>query len=131
MRISDWSSDVCSSDLDLGRGRGRYPFATDEEFIGMLDAFDTGHPNSPYISKLKAIDPKPLSPTSLIDTLVDSATMHIPHGMFRYRGLEWALLQTLTRFPRLGSCTVKVSCDERFQRKIGRASCRERVCHYG
>src|SRR3546814_11659018 len=65
---------------------GRYPFATDEEFIGMLDAFDTGHPNSPYISKLKAIDPKPLSPTSLIDTLVDSATMHIPHGMFRYRG---------------------------------------------
>jgi hypothetical protein len=26
------------------------------------------------------------------------------------------LLQTLTRFPRLGSCTVKVSCDERFQR---------------
>src|SRR3546814_6394469 len=82
----------------------------------MLDAFDTGHPNSPYISKLKAIDPKPLSPTSLIDTLVDSATMHIPHGMFRYRGLEWALLQTLTRFPRWGSCTVKVSCDERFQR---------------
>lgn len=29
---------------------------------------------------------------------------------------ERALLQTLTRFPRLGSCTVKVSCDERFQR---------------
>src|SRR3546814_1301495 len=106
MRISDWSSDVCSSDLDLGRGRGRYPFATDEEFIGMLDAFDTGHPNSPYISKLKAIDPKPLSPTSLIDTLVDSATMHIPHGMFRYRGLEWALLQTLDRkSTRLNSIT--------------------------
>lgn len=31
-------------------------------------------------------------------------------------GQELALLQTLTRFPRLGSCTVKVSCDERFQR---------------
>src|SRR3546814_1051857 len=30
--------------------------------------------------------------------------------------LSTALLQTLTRFPRLGSCTVKVSCDERFQR---------------
>ncbi|QCI95562.1 hypothetical protein FA702_18305 (plasmid) [Novosphingobium sp. EMRT-2] len=30
--------------------------------------------------------------------------------------LPEALLQTLTRFPRLGSCTVKVSCDERFQR---------------
>ncbi|MBB6193785.1 alpha-ketoglutarate-dependent taurine dioxygenase, partial [Sphingobium wenxiniae] len=29
---------------------------------------------------------------------------------------QLALLQTLTRFPRLGSCTVKVSCDERFQR---------------
>jgi DNA-binding transcriptional LysR family regulator len=29
---------------------------------------------------------------------------------------DGALLQTLTRFPRLGSCTVKVSCDERFQR---------------
>lgn len=32
------------------------------------------------------------------------------------RGRVEALLQTLTRFPRLGSCTVKVSCDERFQR---------------
>src|SRR3546814_18202296 len=30
--------------------------------------------------------------------------------------LSTVLLQTLTRFPRLGSCTVKVSCDERFQR---------------
>jgi propanol-preferring alcohol dehydrogenase len=30
--------------------------------------------------------------------------------------VKLALLQTLTRFPRLGSCTVKVSCDERFQR---------------
>src|SRR3546814_17171742 len=54
-------------------------------------------------------------------------------------GLQRALLQTLTRFTRLGSCTVKVSCDERFQRtafyrrghpKIGRASGRERVWKY-
>ena len=33
-----------------------------------------------------------------------------------YVKVRGALLQTLTRFPRLGSCTVKVSCDERFQR---------------
>src|SRR3546814_19035432 len=94
MRISDWSSDVCSSDLagprtmiesvtggshgtvdiglvrlrycqedlfgggiydvDLGRGRGRYTLDTDEEFIGMIDAFDNGHPISPNIARLKA-----------------------------------------------------------------------------
>src|SRR3546814_1562667 len=60
-RLRDCQEDLFGGgiyDVDLGRGRGRYPFATDEEFIGMLDAFDTGHPNSPYISKLKAIDPK-------------------------------------------------------------------------
>src|SRR3546814_8788812 len=27
MRISDWSSDVCSSDLDIDRARQRSPFA--------------------------------------------------------------------------------------------------------
>src|SRR3546814_6235384 len=37
-------------------------------------------------------------------------------GLVRGILILTALLQTLTRFPRLGSCTVKVSCDERFQR---------------
>src|SRR3546814_17692026 len=37
-------------------------------------------------------------------------------GKAMEREVDTALLQTLTRFPRLGSCTVKVSCDERFQR---------------
>src|SRR3546814_18164633 len=41
---------------------------------------------------------------------VCSSDLHAPAVVFA------ALLQTLTRFPRLGSCTVKVSCDERFQR---------------
>src|SRR3546814_8825715 len=62
VRLRDCQEDLFGGgiyDVDLGRGRGRYPFATDEEFIGMLDAFDTGHPNSPSISKLNAFDPKP------------------------------------------------------------------------
>src|SRR3546814_6568782 len=37
-------------------------------------------------------------------------------GLVRGILILTALLQTLTRFPRLGSCTVQVSCDERFQR---------------
>src|SRR3546814_14893768 len=39
MRISDWSSDVCSSDLILGELRGPEAFA-------FLRAINTGHPGS-------------------------------------------------------------------------------------
>ncbi|MFA7946693.1 helix-turn-helix domain-containing protein [Pseudomonas brenneri] len=47
---------------------------------------------------------------STLSTVSERAGMPLPTAH------RLALLQTLTRFPRLGSCTVKVSCDERFQR---------------
>src|SRR3546814_21126545 len=65
MRISDWSSDVCSSDL----------------------------------------------PNRHLAAVIEAREIIAAVGVS-----EVALLQTLTRFPRLGSGTVKVSCDERFQR---------------
>src|SRR3546814_14013912 len=73
MRISDWSSDVCSSDLSLNPG---------PKF---------GHPNA--------------DPT-----------------VYEHRTLKAA-------FRRLGSC-ISGKLAVQFRGKIGRASCRERVCQY-
>src|SRR3546814_339183 len=49
----------------------------------------------------------------VLDAIPKDDMASMEHPVF---SLSTALLQTLTRFPRLGSCTVKVSCDERFQR---------------
>src|SRR3546814_6421844 len=53
MRISDWSSDVCSSDLNAGHytGRGQNDFAAfrDRDFFDRRD-FDDGHMLSSMIA---------------------------------------------------------------------------------
>src|SRR3546814_16994557 len=55
-------------------------------------------------------------------------------GLVRGILILTALLQTLTRFPRLGSCTVTVSCDERSEeRRVGKeciSKCRSRLAPY-
>src|SRR3546814_5295095 len=48
MRISDWSSDVCSSDLDGGR-RGRRWVLKTPVHIGCLDALLTAHPRASFV----------------------------------------------------------------------------------
>src|SRR3546814_3989584 len=83
MRISDWSSDVCSSDLrvyrlrTLDKGRRAQPIAQDR---GALE-----------IERLGRI-------------------LHL-------------LFELVLHLPRLAG-------EERLRLKIGRASCRERVCQY-
>src|SRR3546814_5858306 len=76
MRISDWSSDVCSSDLQADGGR--------------VDRFG-----------LARLVPQALRPGASVDT-------------FSPIGLLWAFIGAVVL---LGI-------------KIGRASCRERVCQY-
>src|SRR3546814_9201002 len=49
----------------------------------------------------------------VLDAIPKDDMASMEHPVF---SLSTALLQTLTRFPSLGSCTVKVSCDERFHR---------------
>src|SRR3546814_13275243 len=44
MRISDWSSDVCSSDLDMGGGFGNKAHFFKEEALVAIIAMQTPHP---------------------------------------------------------------------------------------
>src|SRR3546814_12055900 len=113
MRISDWSSDVCSSDLFAPVARAAYP--------GLLTPFDhvlDGGPNifnggpgdqSFSVSGIGFFDPLEdiLNGDEGFDTLVISATL------------------TIT----LGQCLVGFEAIT-ITAEIGRASCRERVCQY-
>src|SRR3546814_10083139 len=82
MRISDWSSDVCSSDLDA---------------MAFLLAVSNFRREGREIGRL-VIDVQPF------------AVLQPTHHPVGYRGQQ--------HFP------------THLQRKIGRASCRERVCQY-
>src|SRR3546814_13079862 len=99
MRISDWSSDVCSADLN--------------NFVKtILRAARAGRP-------LRVVDDQTGSPTyagDLADAIIRLGKgACIPGGLYHYSGdraLSWYAF-------------------ERRITKIGRASCRERVCQYG
>src|SRR3546814_13303730 len=87
MRISDWSSDVCSSDL-------------------LPQALNT---NARYSVEKLAIVCGPITRRgSLSPTLTD-----------------WNAGETPSRFDRIQSWRIRSTSE-----KIGRASCRERVCKY-
>src|SRR3546814_5885411 len=97
MRISDWSSDVCSSDLDEARPR----------WFG--DRFDSmtilayGIPDSDYVALSFGCEPGAAVSVGVQDEASDAK--------------EGELLS--------------VHLASGGKRKIGRASCRERVCQYG
>src|SRR3546814_8954231 len=48
MRISDWSSDVCSSDLDAGRHRQRVPRVADAEAVDLAGGQGIDHERRRY-----------------------------------------------------------------------------------
>src|SRR3546814_14236754 len=102
MRISDWSSDVCSSDLRITESMAAFR-ANPEFAAGTL-------PDSERSDEI-GIAQREL------------ATMQ--------QGLRAALLQK-TRLAALGTAVTKVNHDLRniLATEIGRASCRERVCQY-
>src|SRR3546814_11333900 len=106
MRISDWSSDVCSSDLRMircgrrfeslpsryltcreGQGAVRQVGVGKDVDLGAADAF-----SAPYAAILLQIGASPAS-----------------HSSAAYGAMDW---------PR------------RFRPELGRASCRESVCRY-
>src|SRR3546814_9442557 len=104
MRISDWSSDVCSSDLLMAgaegamqeaKGRGRNCFAlfalSEEQRTRQRESISIGE--------------------RMVQALRDDRIA------FAYQ-------------PVVLSRTGEVSYYETLVRKIGRASCRERVCQY-
>src|SRR3546814_14869160 len=99
MRISDWSSDVCSSDLDA---RLRRPDAGD--VVGDDGGNDAAE-RRPYDVALRRREPK-----------------NPPAGA--------ALCQDLLLYRRLSGRVGRLQPCRRVPAKIGRASCRERVCQY-
>src|SRR3546814_15386219 len=107
MRISDWSSDVCSSDLEIAIGRHRdCPFAAAEK-INLLAV------KTPALA---------LHGGNPIESICEA----------RGRNLRRDHRPRLAIF---SHCPNRTACDlrqthHRIIRQIGRASCRERVCQY-
>src|SRR3546814_20011470 len=99
MRISDWSSDVCSSDRAAGEIARR---------LGVQQSTLSDHLRALAAAGVVIFDRQGRS----IIYRANSKTMLDLIEFMR------AMLQTLKRFTRLGSCTVKVSSDERFQSKV-------------
>src|SRR3546814_9942870 len=105
MRISDWSSDVCSSDLVRRREIGRlreFRIEPVDERLAIAVEHPEREPQRPHI----------LAAQRLLVT--ESEGFHRVH-----RQLADVELQKLP----FGETTV-------VEREIGRASCRERVCQY-
>src|SRR3546814_14676517 len=110
MRISDWSSDVCSSDLD----------SQDGSFFGKINRLRPGSPLPSLLTALtrKARNPEQRCPVSLCSRGAGffRAIHYIPSVM------EVETAPTTKGRPR-EFCVDKAL-------EIGRASCRERVCQY-
>src|SRR3546814_4909364 len=104
MRISDWSSDMCSSDLDDGQ-------AGVEAFQRVRDLGVAGF----GIPALERPEPAAI----LGDTGVPEHGVESGRGRVRI-GVVPVVLHRRVELPDVESGT----------REIGRASCRERVCQY-
>src|SRR3546814_21180959 len=118
MRISDWSSDVCSSDLVGNRGYRRRRMRTNQLIIALFQRFcwldeglqarlhDRGWPD---ISR----------PQSMVMTNIVSGIVR-PSDIARNLGVSrQAIHNTINQMVKLGLV------------EIGSASVRERVCKYG
>src|SRR3546814_17498544 len=108
MRISDWSSDVCSSDLKVAVGSdvsGR---------IVSVNVRENQHVNAGDI--LFRIDPEPYQ-VALAQAKASIASAHVDlqklHTDYSATGVDISSAQEDIRYA-----------------KLGRASCRERECQY-
>src|SRR3546814_14608722 len=106
MRISDWSSDVCSSDLCDPK--------TGSSNIGLLDAlvedYDTGN---------KGDDGKPVMGKRLIEGAVEKVDDHTVR--LNLKAPVLSMPENLYNYP-------MAIVHRNFAKEIGRASGRERVC---
>src|SRR3546814_11397472 len=108
MRISDWSSDVCSSDLQRQYNDGRE--------LGV-----TSRPLTEAERNLAA---------SIFGDAIDYSAVRIRHRRwwpFQPRRVTMAPDGHIW-FPPKGGLWCEDFCDRSLQAQIGRASCRERVC---
>src|SRR3546814_13365737 len=127
MRISDWSSDVCSSDLPLTAasefGVCFRHFETESHGFGM-NAVAAADSRGQLVLKSAALDD--------VQQLVDIRQQYVRcagelHGQagVEHVGAGHALMHESGGFPHMFGHVGQESDDE-----IGRASCREGVCQY-
>src|SRR3546814_15299460 len=129
MRISDWSSDVCSSDLLIAIDDRRDVVAqiSADHVAGRVDPDRQGAidltQQPPVAEKIGMIGDggKVERPVEL-----DRATGSVGIGLADRQAFRLALGEAI-RFARTVEAVAEVSVD---RIKIGRASCRERVCQY-
>src|SRR3546814_17706884 len=110
MRISDWSSDVCSSDLDL----------IDDSETGELDSVDRAD-YKPVVDACTLCDMCFMVSCPYVPP--HEFNLDFPHLMLRYRAAERKRAGADFRVEQLTKT-------DRNGRQIGRASCRERVGKY-
>src|SRR3546814_13606514 len=111
MRISDWSSDVCSSDLSVAQAGDRGGvLATTKGLPGPLD-----QPRQQRLQSLAGLDRKRERPAVL---------QFLAEPIYRRRLAAADLVQPQD------SAGIEESIHRIQRRAIGRASCRERACHF-
>src|SRR3546814_12298222 len=114
MRISDWSSDVCSSDLYVCRTTG-FRFG----------AFA-------YSTDVVTLDDRAFAMLDGVDTWVVGCLREAPHPCHAHlpRVLEW-VDRLKPRRPNLTPMTHRIDYRTLIARlQLGRASCRESGCQY-
>src|SRR3546814_13809878 len=108
MRISDWSSDVCSSDLNRGAEPQRTPPGTNlPDLRGQHHRYRQGRCAPPDREGHRAAESIGAEPMSN-ETTLDDVLALVETWRMRSEGLSFVM-----------------DAEE-----IGRASCRERVCKY-
>src|SRR3546814_15939666 len=134
MRISDWSSDVCSSDLAQLLKRHRVRRITAAELLARLRApAITVAPGTTeaasahiqvLIKRLTLINRELRTARAKLDQLIGH--LAAPEGSESGPQPEQRDVAILASSPGAGRNTIATLLAE-----IGRASCRERVCKYG
>src|SRR3546814_18523008 len=124
MRISDWSSDVCSSDLPLIRSACSSVFRRPSHKptlrmppTSKMDHHKSGNHKEADMSDQQGADIKMPDPVELSQTMARIA--------------EQSQRIVSDFLGRQGGDGVGMSDPLNVGREIGRASCRERVCQYG
>src|SRR3546814_11572576 len=126
MRISDWSSDVCSSDLAASSGDGGYlEPAFYPDVSGSYDAVFGGPPTDP----VALMHYRRLSPSLRADKVCGAVLQQVAAPLVPSIDFHTALRKAgvpaeLSLYP--GDDAA--SAETHIFHKIGRASCRERVC---
>src|SRR3546814_21075852 len=119
MRISDWSSDVCSSDL----------------YVGPVDGHNLDH-LLPVLENVRDATEGPI----LVHVVTKKGKGYAPaeaaddkyHGVVKFDVITGTQAKAPPGPPSYTKVFAQALVDEatRAEKQIGRASCRERVCKY-